>query len=496
MRGRQKTFVEGPVDYTDLRTEFIGLIYEGLLDYRLKRTDDKIGPQVFLNLGREPVLPLCRLEDMLAHDQQRPEELAHHAPQGEGHGQRRVRRRRGRRGGRSRRGRRGSDEAGEVPEVELEAEAAAEEEVLHGGDYLDAVEAAKRWAREAVVLAGLVGKQTRRETDSEYQKRIEAEAARLIKRVVATGEFYLVRAGNTRKGTGTFYTRPQLAVPTVHRTLEPLCYDKAEDGTLAPKTPEVNPRAEGLRPGVRQRLVPGRGAALPDRRPLQVALPSPPARRPRAGQADHAPVRASSHEQGGRGTRAVPARRPAAGPHVCGADQGPAAAACRRAVHLRRGHQPAGRGVGPCVALGRDARSRVAVLVPRPQDQGRQLAGRLLAGPGGGLPAQGVGARGRRRQGRPAHADGSRRSSRARRSATGGAATGSIKQEMRRGHRGPVQQASRRLFPDDGDHDRDGRGPGPCRVRALARPADAHRPRRAGADLPGAHRGQPGGAAS
>ena len=68
MRGRQKTFVEGPVDYTDLRTEFIGLIYEGLLDYRIKRTDAEIGPQVFLNIGREPVLPLRRLEDMLAHD--------------------------------------------------------------------------------------------------------------------------------------------------------------------------------------------------------------------------------------------------------------------------------------------------------------------------------------------------------------------------------------------------------------------------------------------
>ena len=68
LRGRQKTFVEGPVDYTDLRTEFIGLIYEGLLDYRVKRTDAEIGPQVFLNLGREPVLPLNRLEEMLAND--------------------------------------------------------------------------------------------------------------------------------------------------------------------------------------------------------------------------------------------------------------------------------------------------------------------------------------------------------------------------------------------------------------------------------------------
>ena len=68
IRGKSKTFVEGPVDYTDLRTEFIGLIYEGLLDYRVKRTDEQIGPQVFLNLGREPVLPLSRLQDMLAND--------------------------------------------------------------------------------------------------------------------------------------------------------------------------------------------------------------------------------------------------------------------------------------------------------------------------------------------------------------------------------------------------------------------------------------------
>src|SRR5204863_4166088 len=68
IKGRSKTFVDGPVDYTDLRTEFIGLIYEGLLDYRLKRTDEQIGPQIFLNLGREPVLPLARLEEMLADD--------------------------------------------------------------------------------------------------------------------------------------------------------------------------------------------------------------------------------------------------------------------------------------------------------------------------------------------------------------------------------------------------------------------------------------------
>ncbi len=237
MRGRQKTFVEGPVDYTDLRTEFIGLIYEGLLDYRLKRTDQEIGPQVFLNLGREPVLPLKRLEDMRAHDRNglknllttlSKEKVTASAASDEEEAE-------------DEEAAEAIEDQGEAQEemlVEVEAEA-AEEGVIRGGDYLDAVESAKRWAKEAVVLAGLVGKQRAREPDSEYQARIETDANRLIIRVVATGEFYLVRAGNTRKGTGTFYTRPQLAVPTVHRTLEPLCYDKAADGTLTPKEPET-----------------------------------------------------------------------------------------------------------------------------------------------------------------------------------------------------------------------------------------------------------------
>jgi hypothetical protein len=192
---------------------------------------------VFLNLGREPVLPLSRLEDMLANDRKGLKDLLTTL----------------RKEGVSAGPAGGEEESGDDEEAsgdsdvpgddettpEAEVEAPAEREGPLGGDYLDADEAAKRWAREAVVLAGLVGKQKAREPDTAYQARAEAEANRLIKRVVSTGEFYLVRAGNTRKGTGTFYTRPQLAVPTVHRTLEPLCYDKAEDGTLSPKTPET-----------------------------------------------------------------------------------------------------------------------------------------------------------------------------------------------------------------------------------------------------------------
>ena len=237
IRGKARTFVEGPVDYTDLRTEFIGLIYEGLLDYRLKRTDQQTGPQVFLNLGREPVLPLSRLTDMLANDKKGLKDLLTTLKKekvtadgkGDEEAEEEVDDQEP-----------ADDEADsdEAP-AEVEVETASEPEGVHGGDYLDAVTAAKQWASEAVVLAGLVTKQGKRETDTEYQARIGEVADKLIKRVVATGEFYLVRAGNTRKGTGTFYTRPQLAVPTAHRTLEPLCYDKAEDGTLTPKMPEV-----------------------------------------------------------------------------------------------------------------------------------------------------------------------------------------------------------------------------------------------------------------
>ena len=67
--------------------------------------------------------------------------------------------------------------------------------------------------------------------------------------IVLPGEWYLVRWGGTRKGSGSFYTRPGLAVPTVQRTLRPLAWDPpaGADGNLdldapaarwTPKAPE------------------------------------------------------------------------------------------------------------------------------------------------------------------------------------------------------------------------------------------------------------------
>ena len=216
IRGRTKTYVEGPVDFSDLRTQVIGLIYEGLLDYRLKRTDELLGPMVFLNIGRQPVLPLRRLEDMLARTEPGSRTCSP-------------------RSARNRSLPGAKDEEEESPEEDEQPEEpeeigeedpseegdSVEVEASRTGEYLAAEEAARRWARDAAVLAGMVGRQRAKETDSEYQARLDNEAAKLIKRVTVLGEFYLVRAGNTRKGSGTFYTRPELAVPTVHRTLKP-----------------------------------------------------------------------------------------------------------------------------------------------------------------------------------------------------------------------------------------------------------------------------------
>ena len=67
-----------------------------------------------------------------------------------------------------------------------------------------------------------------------YDDTVTCKAKQLVDRVVLPGEWYLVRWGGTRKGSGTFYTRPSLAVPTVQRTLRPLAYDPPIDNNGEP----------------------------------------------------------------------------------------------------------------------------------------------------------------------------------------------------------------------------------------------------------------------
>ena len=95
---------------------------------------------------------------------------------------------------------------------------------------------AEVWARRAAEVAGLVRKPRGRDTPERrlaFESRVGAKARQLVARVVLPGEWYLVRWGGTRKGSGSFYTRPGLAVPTVQRTLRPLAWDPptGTDGT-------------------------------------------------------------------------------------------------------------------------------------------------------------------------------------------------------------------------------------------------------------------------
>lgn len=237
-RGKAGTWASGPVDFSDLRTEYIGIMYEGLLDYELKRVPAD-SPMVLLGLGKEPVLPLSLLEGLSDRDlKDLMDKLAKEKDTGpvQGEGE--------------------EEDAGDTEEVDqfAEAEAVAEEEPVEAAEVeeLEAEEPADlpdeetalgdramAWALRAVEAGGLVRRPRGKRTDREaFDRQKVARARSLLRRVLAPGEMYLVRWGGTRKGAGTFYTRPQLAVPTTHRTLEPLVYETA-DGVRRSRPPEA-----------------------------------------------------------------------------------------------------------------------------------------------------------------------------------------------------------------------------------------------------------------
>ena len=54
--GRASTWVPAPVDFSDLSSEYIGILYEGLLDFELK-TAPAGDPVIFLSVGNQPALP-------------------------------------------------------------------------------------------------------------------------------------------------------------------------------------------------------------------------------------------------------------------------------------------------------------------------------------------------------------------------------------------------------------------------------------------------------
>ena len=220
-QGRASRLVSAPVDFSDLSTEYIGVLYEGLLDYELKTApgDDSV---IFLAIGEQPALPLKRLEAM---DDKALRSLFAAMKKTTGSTE--------------------SPPTDAAPPLGAPAPPPASGATPRSGEPEPAPTEdprqatrtrAETWARRAALAAGLVKKPrtaaTQTTLPSAHEEDLRKRAASLVSRVVLPGEWYLVRWGGTRKGSGSFYTRPGLTVPTVQRTLRPLAYDppKGKDG--------------------------------------------------------------------------------------------------------------------------------------------------------------------------------------------------------------------------------------------------------------------------
>jgi hypothetical protein len=230
-QGRTTRVVLSPIDFSDISTEYIGILYEGLLDFQLRRAE---APILFLNIGDQPALPFSELDrmepDALAKLFEKFKVVEKSSSDGEEDDSDDA----------------VEDEVVEAEEVETEVEldaeqiepdvvALVEENVASGREWQ--LEQIHAWARRAVEAGKFVkkpkGKNPRPEALSRYEAELDQAAKRLVSRAIFPGEWYLIREGNTRKGTGTFYTRPQLAGPIARRALRELAYV----GDV-PRTPE------------------------------------------------------------------------------------------------------------------------------------------------------------------------------------------------------------------------------------------------------------------
>jgi hypothetical protein len=237
-QGKSARFVATPVNFADLSSEYIGMLYEGLLGYELRKAPEGEAV-IILNLGDQPALPLSRLEQMNDDALQnlvekfKKKTAAIVASEDEAEEDEET-------------------EDAETDDVEVETE---EDSVLETEAEAAAVEAkdqrqeirdrAEQWAVKAVKAGKLVKApkaNAKPHVKAEYENALTAKSKQLTGMTYLPGEYYLVRASGTRKGSGTFYTRPALAIPTAHRTLRPLAYNapSGDDG----KPNELAPIAE------------------------------------------------------------------------------------------------------------------------------------------------------------------------------------------------------------------------------------------------------------
>ncbi|MFZ1376191.1 MAG: hypothetical protein WAS25_06305 [Geothrix sp.] len=230
--------VATPVDFSTLSTEYIGLLYEGLLDYDLRTATE---PMLLLNLGQQPLLPLSLLKDKSEKETKElletlAKEKATKASSDEEYDEE-------------------DDESETEEEVAEEPEPDASETPSEDETApedapevpVELMTQAWDWAAEAArIMPSRFGLGNLRRGQTKAQKpddmdtqewadRLQRAARNLVARVIPPGERYLIRWSGTRKGSGTFYTRPALTEPLIRETLKPLCFEA--DGT--PKKPEA-----------------------------------------------------------------------------------------------------------------------------------------------------------------------------------------------------------------------------------------------------------------
>ena len=216
--GRGTTNVPVPVDFSDLSSEYIGILYEGLLDYELKPVPEG-DAVIILPIGNRPALPLSRLEAMT--DAQLAELLAKFAKASKAKASD------------------AEEEESEEPEEEEEDgdaenedesidDPSPEEEVVVSDTGVSGLgERVTNFLRRMVEQGKLVAKPRGRmtpEKEAAYCSDVEKKAIVFARDAHFPGKRYLVRWGGTRKGSGAFYTRPGLSGPLIQRTLAPLAY--------------------------------------------------------------------------------------------------------------------------------------------------------------------------------------------------------------------------------------------------------------------------------
>ena len=231
-RQRNKgTLARMVVDFSNLRTEHIGMMYEGLLDYQLRQVKDSEGAIIVLNFGLEPAIPLTSLEKMEEKNIKLLfENLANQ----------------GKKGIKSEEGD-AEDDNEENEDEENDDKVKIKDEVLETEFIIDNSEKrikdeilekrVEDWAIRVIETINKV-KKTKGKSEAQYKNEVIQEAKNLIKLIIPKGRNYLIHAGGNRKGSGTFYTKPQLVIPTVRKALNSLIFELNEEGESIPKLPE------------------------------------------------------------------------------------------------------------------------------------------------------------------------------------------------------------------------------------------------------------------